>query len=105
MIEINLLPGEMVPADYPPPARIGTWIGGLALLAVGVFFIIYYKMVKIPEEKNMIVIQNKDIEGLNKRKAELNKITAQMTVIDSKLKILTNLLADRIVYARLMDRL
>lgn len=105
MIEINLLPEEMRKADHTPPARLGAIVAGVVFACALACVIGYYKMVKIPKMDGDIFVDKTDIKILQAQKDEVDAIDLKKADLTKKITTLTNLIATRLLYTRLMDTL
>jgi hypothetical protein len=105
MIEINLLPEDMRQAEGTPPARLAIIIVGVAIACVTSFFITKYYVVEIP--KMLGEIKNRDVEiaDLKKRKEAIDKVTAEIEELKTKVATLDKLIQSRVRFARVLDRL
>ncbi len=105
MIEINLLPEEMRQTEGTPPARLAVIIVGVAIACLTGFFITKYYVFKIPEMITEIKNREVEIKGLQVKKDEINKVIAEIEVLNTKVQTLDKLIMSRLRYARLLDRL
>src|SRR3954463_10867667 len=105
MIEINLLPEEMRQTEGTPPARLAVIIVGVAIACVIGFFITKYYVVEIPKMVNEIKNREVEIKELQVKKDAINKIIAEIEVLNTKVQTLDKLIMSRLRFARLLDRL
>ena len=105
MIEINLLPEEMRQAEGTPPARLAVIIVGVAIACVTSFFITKYYVVEIPKMLGEIKNREVEIADLKKRKDAIDKITAEIEELKTKVQTLDKLIQSRVRFARVLDRL
>ncbi|MCY3019463.1 MAG: hypothetical protein NTW87_10615 [Planctomycetota bacterium] len=105
MIEINLLPEELVPEPILSPPRMAVILAGV-LVAGGLSFLIgKYYLVKIPVMDGEIKNRDAEIKNYKEQEKEVKEIERKLTTLQSKVDTLTNLMRSRIRYARLMDSL
>ena len=105
MIEINLLPEEMRQPEGTPPARLAIILLGVVVGCFFSFLVAKYWLVEIPNMQTEINNRNTEIEDLKKRKETVEKVIAQIEVLNQKVNALDKLIDSRVRFARILDRL
>lgn len=105
MIEINLLPEDIRTTEGTPPKRFALYIGFLMLVLLLGFYIVQIRQVQIPNMAQKINLDKVEIEKLKKMRDDIDKITAEIDILNKKIQDLDELNFSRVRFARLFDRL